>query len=78
VGDAGPDWLQRSGNGWGIEISKLCAAAAKLLADAERRLAEIDRLVHVPTSPGTGAYTHFMRDFDRIRELTRPWHEASL
>lgn len=47
------------------------------LADAERRLREIDRICHVPTSQGTRAYTHFMRDFDQIRELTKQYREHS-
>lgn len=45
------------------------------LADAEHRLREIDKLVYIRTPAGMGAYTHFMRDFDRIRELTKPWHQ---
>lgn len=44
------------------------------LAEAERRLREIDRIVYTSTAQGTKAYTHFMRDFDQIRELTRPYH----
>ena len=43
------------------------------LAEAERRLREIDRIARVPTPQGTKAYTHFMRDFDQIRELTKPY-----
>lgn len=34
-------------------------------------LAEIERICYVPTPRGTGAYTHFMRDFDKIRGICR-------
>ena len=43
------------------------------VAEIERQraaLAEINRIAHVPTPQGTRAYTHLMRDFDKIRALT--------
>lgn len=43
------------------------------MAEAARRLREINRIVRTPTPQGTKAYTHFMRDFDQIRELTKPY-----
>lgn len=33
---------------------------------------EIYRICHIP-SGSRHAYTHFQQDFDRIRELTRPF-----
>jgi hypothetical protein len=36
-------------------------------------LASIYRLVHIATPKGTGAYTHFMRDFDEIRRIAKPF-----
>ena len=33
-------------------------------------LAEIQQTVRTPTPQGMKAYTHFMRDFDKIRALT--------
>lgn len=40
----------------------------------EARLREIDKIVHTPTPRGMSANIHFQRDWDRIRELTKPWH----
>lgn len=40
----------------------------------EDRLREIDRIVWTPTPKGWSAFVHFQRDWDRIRELTKPWH----
>ena len=45
------------------------------LADAERRLREIDQIVWTPTPKSWSAFVHFQRDFDRIRKLTNPWHQ---
>lgn len=32
-------------------------------------LAEVNETVRIPTPQGTRAYTHFMRDFDKIRAI---------
>ena len=44
------------------------------LADAERRLREIDQIVWTRLQR-VERFVHFQRDFDRIRKLTNPWHQ---
>jgi hypothetical protein len=53
-------------------VAVTSANIAELVGEVRRLrgiLDEIDRTVRIPTPKGTGAYTHFMRDFDKIRKL---------
>lgn len=61
----GNEMLARANEGFVAEIERL-----------RDNMREINRICHVPTSPGMKAYTHFQRDFDRIRELTRPYTDG--
>ena len=57
-------------------IQRLATCSRQLLdvgAEIERMrgiLAEINRIVHVPTPGRMPADVHFQRDFDKIRKLT--------
>ena len=49
--------------------TKLFNAASEMQAALE----QIWKICHASTPAGTGAYTHFMRDFDQIRKLCKPF-----
>jgi hypothetical protein len=56
---------------WVDTASKLLLVGAAELARMEAEMAFIWKLVHIPTPQGTKAYTHFQRDFDQIRAITK-------
>jgi hypothetical protein len=62
-------WIEESGESLILEQDKVRAEVERMLA----ALSSIYALVHVPTPRGTSAYTHFMRDFDAIRKIARPF-----
>lgn len=52
------------------EVMDLVRGAAAEIERQRGVMAEINKIAHTPTPQGMRAYTHFQRDFDRIRTLT--------
>jgi hypothetical protein len=69
VGGPSPKWLTT--NDWGQEISKLCRDALAEIEQMRATMKRINKICHIPTTAHMKAYTHFQRDFDEIRVLTK-------
>lgn len=75
VGDPLPTWMVT--NNWGFQVSALCRDALAEIEKMQATMKRINEIVYVPTPAGTKAYTHFMRDFDEIRGLTKEYKDAA-
>jgi hypothetical protein len=73
IGDPMPTWLPI--NNWANPLSELCRSAVEEIERMQAILVRINEICRIPTTAHMKAHTHFQRDFDEIRALTKEFRD---